>query len=198
MKSNGSVCWWLKEKHLCLASASPRRLGLLRQVGLEPEVRAPALDETQRPSEVVRDYVERMAVSKAQAGGILQADLVIGADTVVVLANESLGKPATPQEARRMLARLSGQKHHVLTAVAVYQPKTNRCLSRVVETQVWIKSLSAEEISAYVATGEPLDKAGAYGIQGAGAFMVTRMDGSYSGVVGLPLYETLALLQKFS
>ena len=198
MNSKNSVCWWLKEKHLCLASASPRRLALLKQVGLDPEVRAMNLDETQKPFEAIDVYCERMALSKAQGGSVMQADLVIGADTVVIVANELLGKPANAQEARNMLVRLSGQKHSVLTAVAVFHPATNRCISQLVETQVWLKTLSTEEIYAYVATGEPLDKAGAYGIQGVGAFMVTRMEGSYSGVVGLPLYETLAMLREFA
>ena len=198
MKLNGSVCWWLKGKRLCLASASSRRLALLQQVGLDPEVQVTDLDETQWPGESVRDYIERMARSKAQADFITQADLIIGADTVVVVAGDVLGKPHSHEEARKMLQRMGGREHQVMTAVAVYHPSSHRCLVRIVETRVWVKPLSPEEISAYVATGEPLDKAGAYGIQGVGAFIVTHIDGSYSGVVGLPLYETLALLREFA
>ena len=198
MKHKKTLLPWLQEKHLCLASASPRRLALLRQVGLDPDVQPAHIDETQNPEESVEQYVERMAVSKARLCPAQKADLVIAADTVVVLDNESLGKPGNAEEARRMLARLSHRQHRVLTAVALYQPVSQSGLCRVVETLVWIKPLSAEEIFAYVATGEPLDKAGSYGIQGVGGFMVARIDGSYSGVVGLPLYETLAMLREFA
>lgn len=199
MKTNDSALPWLNKNLLCLASASPRRLDLLQQVGLRPIVQPTDLDETQHPGEEVLAYVERMALEKAKAGSnLVHADLVLGADTVVVLAGQSLGKPDSPDAARHMLARLSGLQHRVLTAVAVHQPHTHRSLQRVVETRVWIKPLSPQEITAYVATGEPMDKAGAYGIQGLGAFLVARMEGSYSGVVGLPIYETLTLLREFT
>ena len=182
-------------RSLCLASASPRRLDLLRQVGLEPLVRPGAVDESRRPGEAVRDYVTRMATDKAVSGVGADVDLSIGADTAVVLDGEILGKPTDAADARRMLARLSGREHRVITGVAVCGRTADRCRSRLVETRVWIKPLAPEEIAAYVATGEPMDKAGAYGIQGVGGFMVTRLEGSYSGVVGLPLFETLQLLR---
>ena len=198
MKTNSSQLSHLNGKRLCLASASPRRLALLQQVGLDPIVRITDLDESQRLDESIDIYVERMAISKAQAAASVAADLIIGADTVVVLNRQRLGKPASPQHARQMLQQLSGQQHQVLTAVAIYQPGTTHCRSQVVTSQVWLKPLTDQEITAYIETREPLDKAGSYGIQGVGAFMVTRMDGSYSGIVGLPLYETLAMLREFS
>ena len=201
-KTQNFVFFGPREGGLCLASASPRRLALLRQVGLNPHVQPVDLDETQHPSEPVDMYVVRMAVSKAKASAQLFSDnrerLILGADTVVVVDGRSLGKPATPNVAKLMLARLSGRQHDVTTAVALYHTPTQRCIEQVVTTRVWVKPLSRAEIEAYVATGEPLDKAGAYGIQGVGAFMVERLEGSYSGVVGLPLCETLAMLREFS
>ena len=198
MKQKITPLPWLQKKRLCLASASPRRLALLRQVGLDPDVQPAHIDETQIPNESVEHYVERLAMDKARLCPAQNADLVIGADTAVVLDNESLGKPDNAEEACHMLARLSHRQHRVLTAVALYHPVSKSCLCRVVETLVWIKPLSEKEIIAYVATGEPLDKAGSYGIQGVGGFMVARIDGSYSGVVGLPLYETLTMLREFA
>lgn len=198
MKSKDSLCWWLKKNRLGLASASERRLQLLRQVGLNPEVKAVNLDETRFSDETVTDYVLRMAISKAQNGRIDNADLIIGADTVVVLKGELLGKPDNADHAKTMLSALSGNKHQVLTSVAVLRTRDGILVNQVVTTTVWVKPLTEEEILSYVATGEPLDKAGAYGIQGVGAFFVERLLGSYSGVVGLPLYETLELLRKLS
>ncbi|MBF0401874.1 MAG: septum formation inhibitor Maf [Magnetococcales bacterium] len=198
MESTPSICYWLQGRRICLASASPRRLTLLQQVGIHPTVHPTDLDETRHPDEPVRDYAERMAIGKARMNPDPQADLVIGADTIVVVGETMLGKPAHAAEAHQMLAQIAGRAHRVLTAVAVYQPATNRCLHQVVESHVWIKPLSDTEIIAYVATGEPLDKAGAYGIQGVGAALVSRLDGSCSGVAGLPLCETLALLREFT
>ena len=182
------------KKCLCLASASPRRLALLRQVDLEPLVRPGSVDETRHPGETVEAYVSRMAQAKAVAGSGEDVDLTIGADTAVVLGTDVLGKPADASVAKAMLALLSGRMHRVVTGVAVYDRLAERCRYQLVETRVWVKHLTSAEISAYVATGEPLDKAGSYGIQGIGGFMVSRLEGSYSGVVGLPLFETLALL----
>ncbi|MEO5362487.1 MAG: Maf family protein [Magnetococcus sp. DMHC-8] len=198
MQANRFIGQWLQGQRICLASASPRRLALLRQVGVEPLVRPADLDETRPPGEAVRAYVERMAIGKARMNPTATADLVIGADTIVVLDDDVLHKPEHADAACRMLARLAGRQHRVLTAVAVFQPATHCCRHQVVESLVWIKPLSTEEIAAYVATGEPLDKAGAYGIQGVGAALVSRLDGSCSGVAGLPLCETLALLREFT
>ena len=201
MESNHSPCCWLNattNQQICLASASPRRLTLLKQVGIHPVVRPTNLDESRWPNETIQDYVKRMAISKACIEPSMVADLVIGADTIVVVDHEILGKPAHATEAQQMLARIAGRAHQVLTAVAVYQPSTQQCIHQVVESRVWVKPLSPEEMIAYVATGEPLDKAGAYGIQGIGAALVTRLEGSCSGVAGLPLWETLALLREFT
>lgn len=180
---------------LKLASASPRRLELLRHIGLEPRVIPQHLDERQRDGETPLAYVERMAHSKAEAGLQEAGGICLGADTIVTLGGTLFGKPATIQEAQHTLKHLAGQSHHVLTsvAVAVEQPRTIRHLTSV--TTVWMKAATESEIAAYVATGEPMDKAGAYGIQGLGSFLVTRIDGSYTGVVGLPLFETVLLLQ---
>ncbi len=188
----------LRKKRLCLASASPRRLALLRQVGLEPVVRPTDVDETRQSGEAVDAYVVRMARTKALAGAGGDVDLTIGADTAVVLAAEALGKPVDAAGARSMLTRLSGRSHRVLTAVAVHDRMRDHCRERLVETRVDIKELTTTEIDAYVATGEPLDKAGSYGIQGIGGFMVRHLNGSYSAVVGLPLFETLELLRDSS
>ncbi|MBF0183560.1 MAG: septum formation inhibitor Maf [Magnetococcales bacterium] len=198
MKSNHSLYQTLKDRRLCLASASPRRLDLLRQVGLQPEVRPAHLDESRLPDEAVLAYVQRMAISKAHAAAEAGDDLVLAADTIVVLEGALLGKPQDADDAVRMLHRMAGQQHEVYTAVAVWQPDRQKLAQCTVQSRVWIKAMSAEEIAAYVASGEPLDKAGSYGIQGIGAALVARMEGSCSGVAGLPLCETLALLLDFT
>ncbi|MBF0439217.1 MAG: septum formation inhibitor Maf [Magnetococcales bacterium] len=191
-----------------LASASQRRLTLLQQVGLNPEVWPTHVDETLWPGENAHHYVERMAKTKALAGLAPEVDLVLGADTAVVLGGthqpdgsylgeEIMGKPTDANEAVAMLTRLSGKVHRVLTGVAVFADHEHSGISVVVETKVRFKILTIHEINAYVATQEPLDKAGAYAIQGIGAFLVAHVDGSYSGVVGLPLFETLEILQSF-
>lgn len=184
---------------LYLASASPRRRELLAQVGLVPEILVQDIDETQRAGEAPEAYVTRLAREKAQAAlrdARRRLPLpVIAADTTVVCAGEVLGKPATFDEARRMLRLLSGRTHQVLTAVAVMQQ--DECEAALVVTQVRFRVLDDSEIEAYWATGEPRDKAGAYGIQGLGAMFISRIDGSYSGVMGLPLFETLQLLRRF-
>jgi septum formation protein len=185
------------QAHVYLASASPRRRELLAQVGLVPEILVQDIDETQLPGEHPEAYVTRLARQKAQAAlrdprcrlGLP----VIAADTTVVCAGRILGKPATLAEARDMLQLLSGHTHQVLTAVAVATQQ--ECELALVTTDVRFRPIDAWEIDRYWATGEPRDKAGAYGIQGLGAMFVSRIDGSYSGVMGLPLFETLQLLQ---
>lgn len=181
---------------LVLASASPRRRELLTRVGVRHAVRVADVDESTRPGEAPAAYVERLARAKAlavmpQAGGLP----VLGADTTVVLDGDILGKPADAADAARLLRRLAGREHRVLTAVAVRAGE--RCLSRLSETRVWFRALDDATVARYVATGEPMDKAGGYGIQGFGAALVARIDGSYSGVVGLPLAETCELLDAF-
>lgn len=181
---------------LCLASRSPRRAELLRTLGVAFRVLDVEVDETPRPGEAPADYVRRLACDKARAGRAAAAGVdapVLAADTTVVVDRAILGKPEDADDARRMLARLAGRAHEVFTGVALVDARGElRCT--VARTGVRFRALTAGEIAAYVASGEPLDKAGAYGIQGLGGALVAGIDGSYSNVVGLPLAETLALL----
>ena len=187
---------------LVLASASPRRRELLLQVGLGQaefsfEALAADIDESHRAGESAAEFVVRLAIEKANAGlalwGLSDA-VVLGSDTIVVLEGAILGKPKDEADARQMLGALSGKRHSVMTAVAVTDGQ--RTLSRLVETKVQFCGLTEQAILAYIATGEPMDKAGAYGIQGLGGCFVEAIDGSYSAVVGLPLVETRALLAE--
>lgn len=171
---------------LVLASASPRRRELLASLGLAFTVRPAAIDESPLAGEAPDVYVERLAVAKARAEGA-PGELVLAADTVVALDGELLGKPAGPGEAQAMLARLAGRRHEVFTGVALRDPDGERLERTVERTSVDIAPLSAERIAWYVDTGEPLDKAGAYAIQGFGALFVTHIEGNYTNVVGLPL-----------
>jgi septum formation protein len=176
-----------------LASASPRRLALLAQVGLTPDaVQATDVDETPLPGETPRACALRLAAAKARAAPVGPDAVVLAADTVVALGRRILGKPATAEEAGRFLRLLSGRRHRVITAVAV--AAGGRLRSRAVETAVRFKPLSAQEVAAYLATDEWRGKAGGYAIQGRGAALVPWIGGSYSAVVGLPLAETLGLL----
>lgn len=173
---------------LVLASASPRRSALLAELDLAFTVRPPGTDESPRPAERPPDLVARLAREKATAR-IEPGDLVLAADTVVVIDDEILGKPNDADDARSMLARLAGRDHEVFTGVAVADGSGSepRLATRVERTQVRIRSMSSAEIAAYVAGGEPLDKAGAYGIQGWGAVYVEAVTGNYTNVVGLPI-----------
>ncbi|OZB11880.1 MAG: septum formation protein Maf [Marinobacter sp. 34-60-7] len=178
---------------LILASASPRRAELLTQMGVRFDVRPADIDETVADDESPGAYVERLAREKALAVAATQAGaVVLGSDTTVVLDGVILGKPTSAEDAEAMLDRLSGQTHQVMTGIAVVSGQ--QCCSDVVVTDVTFRALSREEIRAYVASGEPMDKAGAYGIQGLGGVFVAHLNGSYSSVVGLPLYETARLL----
>ncbi|MBW0146893.1 Maf family protein [Marinobacter arenosus] len=178
---------------IILASASPRRSELLQQIGVTFSVQPADVDETPRPGEPPEHYVERLARDKALAvSGSSPGVLVLGSDTSVVLNGVILGKPANRDEAVETLLTLSGATHQVMTAVALAED--DRCQSRVVITEVTFRSLSRAEIEAYAASGEPMDKAGSYGIQGLGGIFVSKLRGSYSAVVGLPLLETAALL----
>ena len=181
---------------LVLASASPRRRELLAKLGLLPEIRPVNLDETPAPGEDARRYVERLAREKAAAAAGEGAEILLAADTAVVLDGEILGKPADPEEARTMLRRLSGRAHEVLTGVALLETPKGAAVSAIEETRVVFRTLDEEEIAAYVATGEARDKAGAYGIQGRAAVFVPRIEGSWSNVVGLPLELVDRLLRR--
>ena len=177
---------------LVLGSASPRRLELLAQIGIQPDlVLAPAIDETPRPRELPRPYAERIAREKlaAVAGG---DDIVLCADTTVALGRRILGKPADAVQAAAFLTMLGGRRHQVITAVAVR--RGDRHWLRTSCSDVKFKRLSQPELAAYLASGEWQGKAGAYAIQGRAGAFVTWLQGSFSGVVGLPLAETAALL----
>jgi septum formation protein len=181
---------------LLLASRSPRRADLLRTLGVSFAVIDVDIDERPQPDEDPAAYVARLARGKARAGFATARERglpVLAADTTVVLDGAILGKPADAAAARDMLASLGGRAHQVLTGVAVIDVRGD-LQAAVVSTQVRFRALEAREIAAYVASGEPADKAGGYGIQGLGGALVAGIDGSYSNVVGLPLAETLALL----
>jgi septum formation protein len=180
---------------LVLASASPRRLQLLRQVGLEPDLVDPAeIDEMPQPGETARRLAMRLARAKAAAAAARHPGaFVLAADTVVALGRRLLGKPDGEADARRMLELISGRAHRVLTAIAAIAPG-GRAAARLSETRVRFKRLTGADLAAYLASGEWEGKAGAYGVQGRAGAFVLALNGSYTGVVGLPLYETRALL----
>ena len=183
-------------QRLVLASASPRRLDLLRQIGLEPDAVAAAdVDETPLRTESPRQLALRLAAAKAaRVRGREPAAFVLGADTVVAVGRRVLPKAETEAEGRTCLQLLSGRAHRVLTGVAVIGPD-GRCVQRLSESRVRFKRLSPSEIDSYLACGEGQGKAGGYAIQGRAGALVIELQGSYSGVVGLPLYETACLLQ---
>ena len=182
---------------IVLASSSPRRKELLERVGLKFQVVSPESDETYLDGESPEDFALRLSKEKAVsvAGGCDEDTVVIGADTVVVVDKDILGKPSTEEEAALMLRKISGREHRVLTAFSIVKPQSQVLHSETVETFVGVKNLAAPEIEGYIMTGEPMDKAGAYGIQGIGAFMVKEIRGSYTNVVGLPLVELLEALK---
>ena len=184
-------------RSLILASASPRRRQLLEQLGLVFIVAEQNMDESRRAGESAHDYVLRMASEKAGAGLATCADgaIVIGADTSVVCDGDVLGKPEDAADGWRMLQRLSGREHEVMSAVTVAQGARQQ--SRLSTSRVTFRPISAVEAQAYWETGEPSGKAGGYAIQGLGAIFIQHLQGSYSGVMGLPLFETAALLQEF-
>ena len=192
------------QPQLYLASSSPRRCELLAQLGVRFEVVAQSVPEERLPHESPEAFAQRLAVEKARAGqALLSADInlpVLGADTIVVVDDDILGKPKDKADALAMLAQLSGGSHRVLSAVAVVgrddmgQDKT---MVRCSESRVRFRALRDGEAEAYWATGEPVDKAGAYGIQGLAAVFIEHLEGSYSGVMGLPLFEAGELLRAF-
>ena len=181
---------------LILASASPRRLELLRQIGVEPDLVVPAdFDETALKGELPRAHAGRLAAAKAASvAADHPAAHVLGADTVVACGRRILGKAESATEARRFLTLLSGRRHRVFGGVCLIAPD-GRSISRIIQTAVTFKRLSEKEINRYLAHGEWRGKAGAYAIQGRAAAFVRQLGGSYSNVVGLPLYETMSMLQ---
>ena len=183
---------------LILASGSPRRKTLLQDLGLEFEVIAAQVEEKPRDGEKPEDFVLRAASDKAGAVSCDNpASWVLGADTVVVHGGRILGKPGDAEEALSVLLALSGQKHLVHTGFCLANVKKQVSVSRLVTTEVYFSSFSEEIAAAYVASREPLDKAGAYGIQGAGGVLVEKINGSYSNVVGLPLVEVIQEMLRY-
>ncbi len=182
-----------------LASSSPRRAQLLRQIGIEFSVHSVAIDETQAAGEDPVDYVGRLAADKARAAAreisASEKDYrVLAADTTIDLDGDIIGKPANAADCRRILERLSARQHRVLTAVALATP--DGLALRLNDSRVRFRALSAAEIEAYCACEEPMDKAGAYAIQGKAAVFIEHLEGSYSAVMGLPLMETAELLRE--
>ena len=185
------------QPRVVLASQSPRRRDLLDLVGIRHEVRPADIDEAVRPGERPDAYTERLAREKARVVAVQEPDaVVIAADTTVVIDDEILGKPAHAAEARAMVRRLSGRTHEVFTGIAVRRGGESREAAGVERVLVTVRPLSEPEIAAYVATGEPMDKAGAYGIQGYGATIIERIDGDYFAVMGLSLVRTVTLLRQ--
>ncbi|MGR5558776.1 Maf family protein [Vibrio fortis] len=209
----------MNKSSLVLASGSPRRKELLTQLGYEFSVLVTDIEEQQQSDEDAQEYVQRLSLDKAKAALNLIAEqepnsdstvslgsdntaslgsdniVVLGSDTVVVSQGQVLEKPSDLADCKRMLTQLSDQRHQVMTAVSVVSADKHK--TEIVITDVWFKPLSEQEIEEYWQTGEPCDKAGSYGIQGLGGRFVTRIEGSYYAVVGLPLFETDQLLQEF-
>ena len=180
---------------LILASRSPRRSELLKAAGISFEVLAADIDETAQPNEAPDAYVERLAIEKARAVFALRPSArVLGADTTVTVDGEILGKPVDEADALRMLRLLNGRPHEVHTGVALVSARGVR--SAVATTRVWFSSMTDEDISWYVATGEPVDRAGAYAIQGFASRFIPRIEGSYSNVVGLPVALVSSILRE--
>ncbi|WP_373941740.1 Maf-like protein [Vibrio chagasii] len=199
----------MEKKHLVLASGSPRRKELLSQLGYEFSVLVTDVEECKHVQETAEEYVKRLSLDKALAAlSLLTTNpsekqhvasgsdtVVLGSDTVVVSQGQVLEKPADFSDSKRMLTQLANGRHQVMTAVSVVSQEKQK--TEIVITDVWFKPLSEKEIEQYWQTGEPCDKAGSYGIQGLGGRFVTRIEGSYYAVVGLPLFETDQLLQEF-
>ncbi len=199
----------MQKKHLVLASGSPRRKELLSQLGYEFSVLVTDVEECKHAQETAEEYVKRLSLDKALAALSVLKDnpserqhvvpssdtVVLGSDTVVVSQGQVLEKPCDFADSKRMLTQLANERHQVMTAVSVVSEEKQR--TEIIITDVWFKPLSEKEIEQYWQTGEPCDKAGSYGIQGLGGRFVTRIEGSYYAVVGLPLFETDQLLQEF-
>ncbi|MCE5312360.1 MAG: Maf family protein [Nitrospiraceae bacterium] len=185
-------------RKIVLASSSPRRREILKNTGIKFTIDHAECDESlhsfKDPHKLARELSERKALAVAHRHGDA---LVIAADTFIVFKDKLMGKPHTDKEALRMLAQLNGKTHSVITGFTIIDTKNNKKVSKSVETRVFFNKMSADDLKAYVKTGEPLDKAGAYAIQGRGAFLVKKIEGDYLNVVGLPLAELLNTLKKF-
>ena len=185
-------------KRIILASASPRRKELLEKLGLKFEVDASNCEEEIDPVLGPDELVRRISITKAKSVAQRHQDaVIIAADTIGVIGKKLLGKPHTADEAGKMLAQISGKSHEVITGFTILDTVTNKIMTGTVSTKVYIKKLTQQEIAAYVQTGEPLDKAGAYGIQGRGAVIVEKIEGDYYNVMGLPLSALTEALIEF-
>ncbi len=188
----------IKNPPIILASHSPRRRELLRQIGVRFLSDPADVDERVRLGESPESYAVRVSQDKARvAARRAEKGIIVAADTIVVLDDQILGKPVDARDAEHMLGQLSGKVHSVITGLTVMDAGTGKSDTRTSVTKVWFRSLSPNEIASYVASGEPLDKAGAYGIQGKGALLVERIEGCYFNVVGLPLAVLGEMLLEF-
>lgn len=189
----------ITKPQILLASASPRRRELLNQIGVAHDVLVVDIGEEPRNGESAEMLVQRLALEKAAAGFLRQTHMpplpTLGADTIVLLGDKIINKPKDKNDGMAMLKSLSGETHQVFTAVAVVNAQKNLCL--LSRSKVTFRQLSEAEIEAYWNTGEPKDKAGGYGVQGLGAIFVRKIEGSFSGIMGLPLFETAELLKEF-
>ena len=190
---------WFRKKRIILASGSPRRKELMDLTGLKYQVISPNVDEKVLPEETPKDHVERLALEKAiNVAANNPDDVVIGSDTVVILNGRNiLGKPQGKKDAKQMLASLAGREHTVLSSVAAVWHRKSKQRVVTVESRVRMKQLEEWEINWYIESGEPMDKAGAYAIQGKGAIFIEGIVGSHTNVIGLPLMETVMLLRSF-
>ena len=180
---------------LILASSSPRRRELLDQIQVSYKALPVNIDESHIPDETAEQFVKRLAIEKAEAGYKQNPHCVaLGSDTIVVIGSKILGKPENKAHGIEILSLLSGSTHQVMTAVAVHSSEYRACVMSVSEVE--FAELTEQQIEAYWATGEPVDKAGAYGVQGIAAQFIKKISGSYSGIMGLPLFETAQLLEK--
>ncbi len=188
----------LKSRSFILASSSPRRRELLARVGLDFEVIEPRVRERARRGEGPLDFAKRMAREKALSvsGSVRRGRIVVGSDTVVSVSGETLGKPKSEEDAFSMLQKLSGKTHEVITGFCVAKSPGEIIYLSATRTEVRMKSLDTKGMRRYIKTGEPMDKAGAYAIQGAGSCLVEWIRGSYTGVVGLPLFELVSVLSS--
>ena len=185
-------------KTIILASASPRRKELLKKINLKFEVDASDCKEDINPGLVPEELVRQLSIKKAKSVAARHKNaIIIAADTIGVMGDKILGKPHTKNEARKMLHAISGKSHLVITGFSILDTATNKIVTRMVNTKVYIKKLTDQEIDAYVKTGEPLDKAGAYAIQGLGAIIVEKIEGDYYNVMGLPLNALTEALKEF-
>lgn len=182
-----------------LASASPRRIELLKLMGLDFEVMPSGIDETIHRGETPREHVLRLSEEKALAIARLHTDAwVLGADTIVIIEGEVLGKPGSPPEAKEMLEKLSGREHEVFTGFSIARREAGILIREVVESTVLFREITGDEMDWYTASEEPYDKAGAYAVQGMGAFFIREIRGSYTNVMGLPLCEVVDALRSVS